>query len=255
MSYWSSLSFVRQGPPPAATTGQIAQFIEILLNKGILKSISEYGTDIFAHWNWGSAAAEWSRYNGQFLYEWQINESEEGFAAKDADLPLISQEPEYEEGGNYESMADLIAHLRSRDEPISRGRFHLSTNPDDLDPVLARVPCDENQYPVSLCEFSFELGPNLVSGINEEWLVLAGWMGFRMSGQGYFYPVPYEQAKKTVESHPKIQELMEICKKLWPASSGTPSAKQVTAWKEMESFWLYDQLNLPLEWRWFVSES
>jgi hypothetical protein len=167
------------------------------------------------------------------------------------------QEIEWDVEESFPTSTALIEKLQDNQRTLYRAYFSLGSLRDDIIASLTRDACKENDQWLSLTDLSFRIEPLSTYGLGSTFEASVGWMGFAFSGYGYYYPWTYQDARLKAEQLEPVQRLMKWCREKWPvAPQAIPSETMELRTKLREQdLWLYDQLDLPPDWRWYVAES
>jgi hypothetical protein len=236
MSFYSSLIFYRPRKPPLVTGELLARFISgiqdlgILENQGILKLALKFGSGI----DQDDLPSTWEEYSGTIgafkEIEWDMEES-------------------------FTSVEEMAADLVSDRRPIYRAYLSLGGASDEIVDHLKRVGSPENDIDLVLTGWSLELGPIRLGTLSEDVEFHGGWIGLGISGYGYLYPWSTRQLVQRAEVHPRLRELMTLCRSTWPVPREKPNWRTRRQRAKQGELWPYEDPGLHWDWYWGVSES
>ncbi|HQR07717.1 MAG TPA: hypothetical protein PLN21_12900 [Gemmatales bacterium] len=240
MSFYSSLLFVRESRPPVVAVSALSPFLE--------EAIRLVGT-----------SDENDLLSCSLKYGDRIDSDDSGTEVREYvnDGVFKMQEIEWDDEESFPTCASLIERLQSKQRTLYRAYFSLGSLKDGIIGTLSRDACEENDRWLSLTDLSFRIEPMTTYGLGSTYEASVGWMGFAFSGYGYYYPWTYRDARLKAEQLESVQRLMRWCRETWPvATQAIPSEmKELRSNLREQNLWLYDQLDLPPDWRWYVAES
>lgn len=81
-----------------------------------------------------------------------------------------------------------------------------------------------------------------------------GWIYFSISGQGYLFPWTYEETLAKLRAHPVLQQVRDICREMWPATTQPPRPGIISDRPKMGKLWSEPQ-DAPYDWYWAINET
>ena len=240
MGFYTSLVYYRPRDPPLVTTENLAEFISRLSQT---KAIHEDDSAGSVEVKFGNSINQDP--NPTFWLE------ESGFSPqlsfpRSIEYDLVS--------GPRCGLSGIVETLKSTTGTIYRADVDLGRLSDDVLRDIERSPSVENEEPFLPQWVNFSIGPVDCGTYNEEG-ILVGWMELTLSGQGRLYPWSFRDIFTRLEASGEVQELMSICCDQWPVQSSEPEESVVSARRECQSIWPYDEFNRPWDWYWGIHES
>jgi len=104
-------------------------------------------------------------------------------------------------------------------------------------------------------DFGIEIGPILACDLQSDEVPQVGWISIGFSGQGYFYPRTLKEIVGQLESEPKVQQAMEICRETFPVPHAPVEQRVVKLREEFRSIWAYEDFDRPWDWYWWPKET
>jgi hypothetical protein len=237
MSFWSSLKLARGGAAPVVTAAAIGAFIRELASTGALVGGEEPQCQI----KYGR------RVDADEKTTEVVERNEFGIG--------ITREYPWDRSDTFPSLAAMADALATDRRKVYRAFLRLGDVHRDIATALTRQPSEANHDGLYLNLASFSVGPALVAGLASETESLVGWMDLTLSGPGYFYPWIYRQARERTEGVSLVRRMADVCRAAWPVPPVAASAKLIASRRQLDTLWLYDDLAMPQDWLWFVSES
>lgn len=238
MSFWSSLNLIRAAPPPIVSVASVGRFVRALEKAGAFGADEQPMCQI----KYGKRVDADERSTDD------IELDDTGIVARVVEYPWDHTEM-------YSSHADLADALEVDAGKVYRAFLMLGSSSNDIVNALTRKPTKENKDELCLYSLSLSVGPALIAGLDSEAPAMAGWMRLKFSGPGYFFPWTYREARERAESVGLIRRIAAACRSVWPVPQSTATAATVAGRQRLGNLWLYDDLSLPPDWLWFVSES
>jgi hypothetical protein len=236
MSFYTSLIFYRPRTPAIVTGPDLASFVSELEGLGItedagVRSLSvKFGNAI----DKDDRPATWEEYAGAIgtlkEIDWDVDERP--------------------------SSIKRIATILKRDSrPIYRCHVSLGFATSEIVDQLKREDSNENETDLVLDGWSIELGPIHLRNLSDDAVLHAGWIGVTISGPGYLYPWTVREVVERAEAHPRLRNLVALCRSTWPVPNEIPDPRTQRLRTKHTTHWPYGDVKLEWDWHWGVSET
>jgi hypothetical protein len=239
MSFWSSYLLVQSAPPPVVTGRQIAAFVRELAATGL---IVPGGLPVSCKVKYGPRID--ADYETTDLVEWD----ESGIIGTTKEYP-------WDRDAKFATLPELADSVTNDQRTVYRAYLSLGTADPDIEAALTRQPSSENVEGLYPSDVSFHIGPQIVQGLASDEPAAVGWMALTFSGPGYFFPWSFKQARQRAQSSDGLKRLTEICRAAWPVAPSRVTKEMIDSRRALGELWLYDDLSIPRDWLWFVSET
>jgi len=235
MSFFSSMSWVRQSAPPAVTGASLRRLVNAVSASGVVVA-------------GGLPFSCGLRFGPKIDVDVDMqDESVQGmFTSIGA--------PRYDWEHSTNHLSELAVRLDEVTPSVCRAYLSLGRLSPTVSAELKFPERPENNLVFTPDSLSFEVGPIITCGLRAQ-PQQAGWMALHVSGNGYFHPWSYRDARLRFEGQPTLGRLAQTCRSIWPCIPSSAPADLVAARRSMRELWLYDRWDLPPDWHWFVQET
>lgn len=251
MSFYTSLHFYRPSPPPRVTGPLLADFVGRLVVSGIVDVSAKHDVQV-----------KFGRAIDQDDSDTVIYEPVPGLPRS---FRVRSIEWDVEHSGI--TLDDLRAVLSNHDRPIYRASVGLGTTRPEIIAHLQTNRPDDGNPNLCLWDCGVHLGPVGIGSLGSDGEFMVGWMSLSLGGNGYLFPWGPRDLTSRAATDPHLRAAANVCRSMWPVdpdnSTGTfgklaPALRRRrvrAARRRMGDLWPSDDLDLPWDWFWGVSET
>jgi hypothetical protein len=237
MSFHTTLMFYRPRRPPIITGDSLAAFVEGFARTHLSKGKPSLGFRL----KFGAAIDQ-----DEKPTIWDEPLSKLIFESREIDWDIVEQ---------CKSLSEAALKLGRHPGTIYRAWLDLGDAIPDLRELLFRPSGPENDRWLGLESWSMQIEPIESCGQGSESIFVVGWIGVNLSGYGYLYPWTFNDLFRRVNQHPRIPELMELCRKTWPVDPDYLDDRTQDLRRQMGELWPYPDLDRRWDWYWGLASS
>ena len=257
-SYTSAICYRAGGFPPMVLATDLARFTECILALGILDGDQmdiqlKFGKAIDQDDKSTHEEEQVSQFTRLMLeYDWHINEHN----LKHADaVALLTHPPTSREVPRKHHILPQLSSAKTQIETfrqhIYRARFYYGM----LKEEVYRDICHESESNyLQLTDLSFTIDLVELNDPQESGIFQVGWMEFSVHGNGYLFPWSYESTLEILRHHPALQQVLAICREMWPATPTPPRRDHIANRARMGKLWA-EPVDAPFDWYWAINET
>jgi len=251
-AYTSLVCYRAGGRPPVVTATDLVRFVEQVFALNYLESDTmdlriRFGQTIDQDNN-PTAEASAVKVPG---FDWHINES--GIPHAQA-LELLRQPPTSRGVERKRKHALDIFGPKTITEKFEPNIYRAHLSFGKLKEESVEELCRKFGSILLLTEFSFTIDAVKLIDRAKPAVFQVGWMSFTLGGPGQLFPWTYEELIAKPRIHRELNNIRNICRKLWPASTNPVPPKMMEGRRHMGQLWS-EPLNAPFDWYWAIQES
>jgi hypothetical protein len=183
-------------------------------------------------------------------YDWDINEERLSYSGA---LSLLGNPLKYKEIIEKPKLFFLKPKTIQKKLPENIYRASISFN-EMKESVWKNLSHQEQGNYLYLSDFSFDITIIEVADPQEAEVYQTGWMAFSVHGNGYLFPWTYEDTLIKLRQHPVLNQIRDICREMWPASTTPPDKEIIASRMKMGKLWS-ESADAPDDWYWTICES
>jgi hypothetical protein len=199
MSFYTSLVFYRPTDPPVIKARELADFVTELVDKGLLAQQYELSIEV----KYGNTVDQDGRHTS-----WEETTNDNVSVLQEIDWDVKHT--------GLRSIQDVIDPVLNNKESIYRAFVVLGNATNDVYEPVTRAPSPENKIGFCPAQVSVSIGPIELYDLSSETSIFVGWIGLRLSGNGYLYPWTFSDVLSRIEESESLQIIMDTCRRFWP---------------------------------------